>query len=99
MEFDVRLLLTIGGMLVSVVSAAAIAKQQLKTLSEHIQDIESRLRKLDTRLDKNDNQTDITIQRLGILAGMLDPPTMDRRSRELERLRADLDHLQKKVPD
>jgi hypothetical protein len=99
MEFDVRLLLTIGGMLVSVVSAAAIAKQQLKTLSEHIQDIESRLRKLDTRLDKNDNQTDITIQRLGILAGMMDPPTMDRRSRELERLRADLDHLQKKVPD
>lgn len=99
MEFDVRLLLTIGGMLVSVVSAAAIAKQQLKTLSEHIQDIENRLRKLDTRLDRNDNQTDITIQRLGILAGMMDPPTMDRRSRELERLRADLDHLQKKVPD
>ena len=99
MEFDVRLLLTIGGMLVSVVSAAAIAKQQLKTLSEHIQDIESRLRKLDTRLDKNDNQTDVTIQRLSILAGMMDPPTMDRRSRELERLRADLDHLQKKVPD
>ena len=99
MEFDVRLLLTIGGMLVSVVSAAAIAKQQIKTLSEHIQDIENRLRKLDTRLDKNDNQTDITIQRLGILAGMMDPPTMDRRSRELERLRADLDHLQKKVID
>ena len=99
MEFDVRLLLTIGGMLVSVVSAAAIAKQQLKTLSEHIQDIENRLRKLDTRLDRNDNQTDITIHRLGILAGMMDPPTMDRRSRELERLRADLDHLQKKVPD
>ena len=99
MEFDVRLLLTIGGMLVSVVSAAAIAKQQIKTLSEHIQDIENRLRKLDTRLDKNDNQTDITIQRLSILAGMMDPPTMDRRSRELERLRADLDHLQKKVID
>ena len=99
MEFDVRLLLTIGGMLVSVVSAAAIAKQQIKTLSEHIQDIESRLRKLDTRLDRNDNQTDVTIQRLSILAGMMDPPTMDRRSRELERLRADLDHLQKKVPD
>ena len=33
MEFDFRLLLTIGGMLVSVVSAAAIAKQQLKTRS------------------------------------------------------------------
>lgn len=97
MEFDFRLLLTIGGMLISVVSAAAIAKQQIKTLSEHIQDIETRLRKLDARLDRNDTQTDVTVQRLDILSGMMDPPTMDRRSRELERLRADVDHLQKKI--
>ena len=41
---------------------------------------------------KNHNQTNVTIHCLSILAGI-----MDRRSRDLERLRVDLNHLQKKV--
>ena len=58
MDIDLRMLLTLGGMLVSVVSAAAIARQQIKQLTEQIKDIETRLRQLDSRLDKNDNNTD-----------------------------------------
>ena len=49
MELDARLLLTLGGMLVSVVSAAAIVRQKLATVIDQLDDIEKRLREIDKR--------------------------------------------------
>ena len=49
---DISLLVTIGGMLVSVVSAAAIAKNQIKNMMEHLEDAEERIRSLDVRVNK-----------------------------------------------
>ena len=40
-----------GGMLVSVVSAAVIVRQKLATVIEQLYDIEKRLRVLDQRVD------------------------------------------------
>lgn len=97
MDIDLRMLLTLGGTLVSVVSAAAIARQQIKQLTDQINDIEIRLRQLDNRLDKNDNNTDSMLQRMGILAGMLSPDTMERRHREVESLKKDVEYLKKAV--
>jgi len=95
MDLDLRMMLTLGGMLVSVVSAAAIARQQIKQLTEQIKDIETRLRQLDNRLDKNDNNTDSMLQRMGILADMMSPDTMERRHREVEALKKDVEYLKK----
>ena len=41
MELDIRMLVTLGGMLASVASAAAIARQQIKHLEEEIKEITS----------------------------------------------------------
>lgn len=90
---DVKLLLTLAGMLVSVVAAGAVAKREIKLLSDQTADIEQRLRRLDTRVDKLENNLDTLTHRTTILAGMASPDVMERRHREIERLRADLDHL------
>lgn len=97
MDLDIRLVLTLLGMLVSVVSAAAIARHQIKSLIEAIKDIESRLRRLDTRQDKSETATETIQQRLSVLSGMMDPSTMERRHREIERLKTVVEYLQKKV--
>jgi len=94
---DIKLMLTLAGMLVSVVSAAAIAKRELKLLADQAHDIEIRLRKLDQRVDKLENVVDTTQHRIGILAGMSSPDTMERRHREVERLRVEVDQLKREV--
>jgi len=86
---DIKLMLTLAGMLVSVVSAAAIAKRELKLLADQAHDIEIRLRKLDQRVDKLENVVD--------LAGMSSPDTMERRHREVEHLRVEVDQLKREV--
>ena len=52
---DIKMLLTIAGMLVSVVVAAAVAKREIKMLTDTASDIEERLRKLVHRVDKLEN--------------------------------------------
>jgi len=94
---DIKLMLTLAGMLVSVVSAAAIAKRELKLLADQAHDIEIRLRKLDQRVDKLENVVDTTQHRIGILAGMSSPDTMERRHREVEHLRVEVDQLKREV--
>ena len=94
---DIKLMLTLAGMLVSVVSAAAIAKREIKLLADQAHDIEIRLRKLDQRGDKLENVVDTTQHRIGILAGMSSPDTMERRHREVERLRVEVDQLKREV--
>ena len=46
-EIDLRLILTLAGMGVSVVSAAVIVKTKLAAVIDTLSDIENRLRKLD----------------------------------------------------
>ena len=94
---DIKLMLTLAGMLVSVVSAAAIAKREIKLLADQAHDIEIRLRRLDQRVDKLENVVDTTQHRIGILAGMSSPDTMERRHREVERLRVEVDQLKREV--
>ena len=49
---DARLVMTVVGMLVSVAGAAAVARQQIKSLGSKLQDVEQRLRKMDSSSDK-----------------------------------------------
>ena len=69
MELDARLLLTAGGMIVSIASAAAIVRQKLTSVVEQLVDIEKRLRVLDQRVDKSE----LTDQRVEVLSNMLSP--------------------------
>ena len=95
MELDLRLMMTLGGMLVSVVSAAAIARQQIKSMLEKLSDLEGRFRVLDNRLDKNDNSTDVVVQRMDTIAKMMSPDTLEKRHREIEAISKDIEYLKK----
>ena len=79
MDLDPRMILTMAGMLISVVSSFVIVKQKLGAVSEQVGDIEGRLRILDNRVDK----TEITDQRVSTLASMLAPGEREKFHREI----------------
>ena len=86
---DIKLLLSLGAMLVSVVSASVIVKQKLAAVIERLdalqKDYESRLRKLDQRTDKQENEIDLNAQKTTVLSSILSPDQLEKQHREMER--------------
>jgi ubiquinone biosynthesis protein UbiJ len=94
---DVKLLVTLGGILFSVAGAAAVGKMQIKAIQDTLSDIEQRLRHVDKRLDQLETKMETQHQRVSILSGMMDPSTMERRHRESAKILADIDTLKAAV--
>tara|TARA_R110000744_G_scaffold31607_3_gene74251 strand:- start:600 stop:1043 length:444 start_codon:yes stop_codon:yes gene_type:complete len=92
---DLRLVLTIGGMVASVVAASAVAKFQIKSLSEKLEDIEQRLRKMDSRSDRLVTATETQEQRISILSKMASPENLRRDHMQISQMLTHLEHLQK----
>jgi len=90
MELDGKFLITIAGMLISIVSAAAIVKQKLATVIEQLEkisrDYEDRLRDLDKRTDRQENLIDLNAQKTHVLSGIMSPDRLEKSNRELERI-------------
>ena len=55
MEVDVKLLLQLGSVVVAIVGALAVAKQQLKSVIDTVGEINDRISKLAIDLDKVEN--------------------------------------------
>ncbi len=85
MEVDIKLVLTVAGMLVSVVGAAAVARQQIRVLLEQVQDQEQRMREADSRSDRLENKLEVQSQRVDVLSKMNDPQILAQANRELSR--------------
>ena len=87
---DLRLLLTVGVMIVSVVTSSVIVKQKLSAVIERLdalqKDYESRLRKLDQRTDQQENGIDLGAQKVAILSTILSPKNLEIQHREVERI-------------
>ena len=94
---DIKLVITIGGILFSVAGAAAVAKQQIRSLVVQLIDIEKRLRVLDGRTDKQQTTIETNAQRLNVISSMMDPPTMERRHRESASILARINILEKQT--
>ena len=90
MEIDVKLVITLGGMLVSVIGAAAVARQQIK-------DQEQRMRAADVRADQLENLVTVQSQRVDVLSKMNAPDVLARRNRELSRFETLINILQAEV--
>lgn len=90
---DYKLLISLGSTLASLAGAFAVVRYQVKSILETLKDVEARLRKQDTRIDRVHTQVETLTQRMGVLSSMLDPANMERRAREAERLRVEVDHL------
>ena len=97
MELPISTLLTIAGIAVSVISAAAIAKQRLASVIEQLGDIETRLRKIDQRVDRHETQVEMQAQRTSVLSGMMSPDIQERRHREIATLTADVSGIKTQV--
>ena len=90
MEIDAKLIITLGGMLISIVSAAAIVKQKLSSVIEQLEkvsrDYEERLRDLDRRTDRQENAIDLNQQKTHVLSSIMSPERLEKNNRELERI-------------
>ena len=92
---DLRTILTLGGVLFSVAGASAVAKMQIKQLTEALEDIEQRLRKMDSRCDKLNTSTETQEQRINILAKMASPENLRRDHMQLAEMLTNVKQLEK----
>lgn len=97
MELDARLLLTLGGMLASVISAFVIVKTKLAVTIEQLADVEQRIRALDGRIDALDVAVNSSAKSISIFRDMFNPAERDKHSRELERHNMEIMHLRESV--
>ena len=77
MELDIRLLLTVAGLLVSVVAAAAVAKHQIKTLVEQLQTMKMSISDLQTSMEKNNISTFNLQEKVATLGRILSPEELN----------------------
>jgi|TARA_R110002126_G_scaffold209294_1_gene355926 archaellum component FlaC len=96
-ESSLRILLTLGGMIASVAAAFAVVRQSVKTLTETLADVEVRLRRLDSKIDRLETEFSTVGQRLNILAQMSSPDSLERRHRELGDLIARIVFMEKNI--
>tara|TARA_Y100001951_G_C11213461_1_gene224365 strand:+ start:314 stop:658 length:345 start_codon:yes stop_codon:yes gene_type:complete len=79
---DIKLLATIGGIIVSMAGAAAVAKNQIQRLSEMLKDMEGRMRVHDSRVDAQENSLTTMVSRLDVIAHMMSPSEREKYHRE-----------------
>lgn len=94
---DYKLLVSLGSTLASLAGAFAVVKASVKVLQDQAKDFEKRLRAIDTRIDKATTHIETLQQRQGVISSMMDPAVMERKSREIERLRTEMDFVQRKI--
>lgn len=91
---DIKLLLTLGGVAVSVVAAGAVAKNKIAILSDSLKEVEKRLREADSRTDKIENAQSTMDRTVHTLSGMMSPEVMDKNSRLSERHTVKLEYIE-----
>jgi TolA-binding protein len=97
MEVDLRLVLTLAGMLVSVAGASAVAKMQIKSIMEKIDDMEIRFRALDSTTDKQETSLETLAQKMSVLSGMLSPENQRREHMQMSQLLTNVEQLKEEV--
>jgi len=92
---DLRLVVTLGGILFSVAGASAVAKMQIKQLVDKLNDVEQRLRKMDSMYDRLHTSTETQEQRISILAKMASPENLRRDHMQLSEILTTMKNLEK----
>lgn len=86
---DLRLVLTLGGILFSVASAAGVARLQIRQLADECKELGYLIRKLDARYDRLHTLSETQEQRIDVLAKMNSVDKLEQRNREISKLLAD----------
>jgi len=95
MEFDLKFLISIGGIIASVGGSFAVVRSQVERMKKDVEALNKKLGQLDNRIDKLDVHTTTVAQRMDVISSILSPSALESNTRRIERLRADVDHLMK----
>ena len=90
-------LIPVAALVASIIAASAVARFQIKKLELDTNKLDVRLDQQDIRLDKLTPASEIFEQRVGILASILSPAELERRTREIEAIRKDVEWIRQKV--
>jgi hypothetical protein len=87
------MLITLGGMIISIISAAVIVKQKVLELERLLNHVSKKASDLDQRLDANDAATNLVKSRLDVIVSMHTPGIMEKQHRELSGIVAKVELL------
>lgn len=90
MELDARLLITLGGMLVSVITSFVVTRQKCIQLEEDSKAMHKSIAELFDNLEKNNISTEVAENKVAVLSQILSPENREKLHRSLERMETQL---------
>ena len=94
MELDARLLITLGGMFISVITSFIVTRQKCIELEDDVKTIQKNINELYDNLEKNNISTQVTENKIGVLSDILSPTNREKLHRSLERLETKVAQLE-----
>jgi|TARA_R100000315_G_C5233412_1_gene144479 SMC interacting uncharacterized protein involved in chromosome segregation len=94
MELDARLLITLGGMLISVLTSFIVTRQKCIELEDDVKNIQKNINELFDSLEKNNISTQVTENKIGVLSTILSPDNREKLHRSLERMHTKIEQLE-----
>lgn len=86
MELDARLLITLGGMLLSVATSFIVTRQKCIELEEDSKQMQKNITELFDNLEKNNISTQVAENKVAVLTTILSPENREKLHRSLERM-------------
>ena len=97
MELDARLLITLGGMLISVVSSFVVTRQKCISLEEDSKQLQKNVAELFDNLEKNNISTQVAENKVAVLSQILSPQNREKLHRSLERMETTVELHSKEI--
>ena len=97
MELDARLLITLGGMLISVVSSFVVTRQKCISLEEDSKQLQKNVAELFDSLEKNNISTQVAENKVAVLSQILSPTNREKLHRSLERMETTVELHSKEI--
>jgi seryl-tRNA synthetase len=97
MELDARLLITLGGMLISVITSFVVTRQKCIELDEDSKAMQKNINDLFDNLEKNNISTQVSANKSTVLTTILSPEHREKLHRSLERMKTEIEQAQKDI--
>ena len=97
MELDARLLITLGGMLLSVASSFIVTRQKCLQLEEDSKQMHKNITELYDNLEKNNISTQVAENRVSVLSSILHPDKLEIQHKTIAKMETDIAYLRSEV--
>ena len=97
MELDARLLITLGGMLISVITSFMVTRQKCLELEAQSKKMQKNISELYNNLEKNNIATQVAENKVSVLTSILSPEKREQLHRSLERIKTEIEQLQRET--